>query len=94
MTDQKNKECPEHTKSSQGVIDEEMNYIKEGRDSSFGDDFWGLAISGGGIRSASFGLGVMHALVANLPKSLLTSFDYLSTVSGGGFIGSALNLLM
>ncbi len=47
----------------------------------------GLAISGGGIRSASFGLGVMQALVAN---RLLSKIDYMSTVSGGGYIGSAL----
>jgi len=47
----------------------------------------GLAISGGGIRSASFGLGVMQALVSN---DKLKDVDYLSTVSGGGYIGSAL----
>lgn len=44
----------------------------------------GLAISGGGIRSATFGLGVLQALKA---KGLLEKFDYLSTVSGGGYIG-------
>ena len=44
----------------------------------------GLAFSGGGIRSASFGLGVLQALVAG--KSLPT-FGYLSTVSGGGYLG-------
>ena len=46
-----------------------------------------MSISGGGIRSASFGLGVMQALVAN---DQLKKMDYMSTVSGGGFIGSAL----
>lgn len=45
----------------------------------------GLALSGGGIRSATFSLGVLQALAA---CRLLTSFDYLSTVSGGGYIGS------
>ncbi|HLG59456.1 MAG TPA: patatin-like phospholipase family protein [Vicinamibacterales bacterium] len=45
----------------------------------------GLALSGGGIRSATFSLGVLQALAAS---RLLTSFDYLSTVSGGGYIGS------
>ncbi|HEU4500351.1 MAG TPA: patatin-like phospholipase family protein [Nitrospira sp.] len=44
-----------------------------------------LCLSGGGIRSATFALGVVQAL-AHL--SLLTRFDYLSTVSGGGYIGS------
>ncbi|MFL6621766.1 MAG: patatin-like phospholipase family protein [Sulfurifustis sp.] len=60
---------------------------------------WGLALSGGGIRSATFALGVLQAL-AKAPspdaasgskrsqKALLERFDYLSTVSGGGYIGS------
>ncbi len=45
----------------------------------------GLAFSGGGIRSATFNLGVLQAL-ADL--KLLYRIDYLSTVSGGGYIGS------
>ena len=45
----------------------------------------GLAFSGGGIRSATFNLGVLQALAKN---GLLGAFDYLSTVSGGGYIGS------
>ncbi|HEY7293018.1 MAG TPA: patatin-like phospholipase family protein [Vicinamibacterales bacterium] len=48
----------------------------------------GLAISGGGIRSATFALGVLETLKA---RSLLPQFDYLSTVSGGGFIGAWLS---
>ena len=44
----------------------------------------GLAISGGGIRSATFALGVLQGL-ADL--DLLKRFDYISTVSGGGYIG-------
>ncbi len=47
----------------------------------------GLALSGGGIRSAAFSLGVMQALVAG---GQLSSFHYLSTASGGGYTGSAL----
>jgi hypothetical protein len=47
-------------------------------------DLAGLAFSGGGIRSATFNLGVLQAL-AHL--DLLSKFDYLSTVSGGGYIG-------
>ncbi|HEX9947964.1 MAG TPA: hypothetical protein VGA98_10525 [Allosphingosinicella sp.] len=43
-----------------------------------------LCLSGGGIRSAAFALGVLQALSA---KRLLTGFHYLSTVSGGGYIG-------
>ena len=48
-------------------------------------DLLGLAISGGGIRSATFGLGVLQALAET---GLLRRVDYLSTVSGGGYIGS------
>jgi hypothetical protein len=48
-------------------------------------DLVGLALSGGGIRSASFALGVLQALAR---LRLLGFFDYLSTVSGGGYIGS------
>ena len=45
----------------------------------------GLALSGGGIRSATFSLGVLQALAF---RDKLTGLDYLSTVSGGGYIGS------
>ena len=48
----------------------------------------GLAISGGGIRSATFGLGVLETLKR---WGLLQKVDYLSTVSGGGFIGAWLS---
>jgi hypothetical protein len=48
----------------------------------------GLAISGGGIRSAAFSLGVLQKLAS---KKLLSSFDYLSTVSGGGFTGGSVS---
>ncbi len=50
-----------------------------------------LCLSGGGIRSASFSLGVIQALAS---AGLLKQFDYLSTVSGGGFIGSWLSMLI
>ena len=46
---------------------------------------FGVAFSGGGIRSATFNLGVLQALS---DKGLLQHVDYLSTVSGGGYIGS------
>ena len=47
-----------------------------------------LCISGGGIRSATFGLGVIQGLTH---CGLLEKFHYLSTVSGGGYIGSWLS---
>lgn len=46
--------------------------------------FVGLAFSGGGIRSATFNLGIMQGLAK---QRLLPLVDYLSTVSGGGYIG-------
>ena len=46
---------------------------------------FGLALSGGGIRSATFNLGVIQALAK---LGLLRYVDYLSTVSGGGYIGA------
>src|SRR3954469_7788093 len=61
-----------------------------------------LCLSGGGIRSASFALGVIQALAVHpragggapagkAEDSLLSRFHYLSTVSGGGYIGSWLS---
>jgi predicted acylesterase/phospholipase RssA len=47
--------------------------------------FVGLAFSGGGIRSATFNLGVLQGLAE---LGLLPIIDYLSTVSGGGYIGT------
>jgi hypothetical protein len=43
----------------------------------------GLCFSGGGIRSATFNLGILQGLAE---LKLLRSFDYLSTVSGGGYV--------
>lgn len=50
-------------------------------------DLVGLAFSGGGVRSASFNLGLLQAFFRS---GLLKHVDYLSTVSGGGYIGSYL----
>lgn len=48
-------------------------------------DAIGLSLSGGGIRSATFCLGVVQVLAE---RGLMKDFDYLSTVSGGGYTGS------
>jgi hypothetical protein len=53
-----------------------------------------LCISGGGIRSATFALGVIQGLAKlgrSAGDSVLAKLDYLSTVSGGGYIGSWLS---
>lgn len=52
----------------------------------------GLALSGGGIRSATFSLGVIEAL-AKSSRDALSRIDILSTVSGGGYIGCFLRSL-
>ena len=59
---------------------------------------WGLSLSGGGIRSATFCLGVLQGLARRPTPSvpgqpLLGQFDYMSTVSGGGYVGSFFNSL-
>ncbi|MBL0156439.1 MAG: patatin-like phospholipase family protein [Bryobacterales bacterium] len=52
------------------------------------DGLTALCISGGGIRSATFAWGAITALAE---RNLLPGFHYLSTVSGGGYIGSWLS---
>ena len=54
------------------------------------DDTVGLALSGGGIRSATFCLGVLQALAAG---DRLRRIDILSGVSGGGYIAGFLGRL-
>lgn len=60
-----------------------------GRRSLYGipaeDPQCGLALSGGGIRSATFSLGLLRGLSS---LHLLGRIDYLSTVSGGGYAGA------
>jgi hypothetical protein len=63
----------------------------ETRAPSTSDEMTGISLSGGGIRSASFCLGVLQALNA---ADLIQRFDYLSTVSGGGYIGTSLTVSM
>lgn len=48
----------------------------------------GLALSGGGVRSAAFCLGALQALNE---ANVLEQVDYLSTVSGGGYVGCSLS---
>lgn len=51
----------------------------------------GLAFSGGGIRSAAFNLGITQALNQ---RGVFKHVDYMSTVSGGGYLGSSISTLM
>ncbi|MFK8028809.1 MAG: patatin-like phospholipase family protein [Gammaproteobacteria bacterium] len=99
--------APESTAFAQ-VLSEEIRQVEELRSASaprtpdsqqdvytkaHDSNLAGLAFSGGGIRSATFNLGVIQALSyfgigSQNSKSLMSRFDYLSTVSGGGYIGS------
>jgi hypothetical protein len=63
------------------VLREEREWLR----CSNGEELSALCLSGGGIRSATFCLGVLQALAQ---KGLLDKFHDLSTVSGGGYIGS------
>jgi hypothetical protein len=68
--------------------EEEFKSIQKLHTDKTPESLVGLAFSGGGIRSATFGLGVLEALKG---KDLLKKIDYLSTVSGGGYIGAWLS---
>jgi hypothetical protein len=57
-------------------------------DAIHGREHSALCLSGGGIRSATFALGVLQGLAR---RNLIGRFDYLSTVSGGGYVGSWLS---
>lgn len=78
------------------AIYERRDLIGEKRNSSTSahtmlpQDCIGLALSGGGIRSATYCLGVLQALAAT---KLLRRIDFLSTISGGGYIGGFLGRL-
>ncbi|GEC97471.1 hypothetical protein ZRA01_35440 [Zoogloea ramigera] len=55
------------------------------------DDAVGLALSGGGIRSSIFALGVVEVLAR---KGMLKDVDFMSTVSGGGYLGSFITTVL
>lgn len=75
------------------VIGEEFEALKGRRLKLFGEKAaanfdgtrFGIALSGGGIRSATINLGFLRTL--NLFR-ILEKADYISTVSGGGYTGA------
>jgi hypothetical protein len=58
--------------------------VREQREAALETHLAGLALSGGGIRSGTFAIGFFQGLAR---LRLLNWFDYLSTVSGGGYAG-------
>ncbi|HMA20452.1 MAG TPA: hypothetical protein VKO87_06585, partial [Gemmatimonadaceae bacterium] len=77
------------------VLDAELEYIRRNRHAGTATDIVsrslvGLAMSGGGIRSATTNLGMLQALAR---MQILPMVDYVSTVSGGGYIGACMSAL-
>lgn len=73
-------------KRLQGSVEEKLQAYRSAVE-ALSPPLSALCLSGGGIRSAAFALGVVQGLAH---RGLLARFDYLSTVSGGGYMGSFL----
>ncbi len=90
------------------VFEDELRQVPKRWEQAYGSDFQGrkladsrsptpdhglvgLGISGGGIRSATINLGIAQALHA---RGVFDHVDYMSTVSGGGYLGSSISTLM
>ena len=81
------------------VKEKELEYISRRREASGvtplekGEEapLVGIALSGGGIGSATFSLGILQKFARS---GILKLVDYMSTVSGGGYVGSCLSSLM
>ena len=80
------------TRDFDAVQSQEHHWIalrrKQVQEAGYGtpkEDSAGLGLSGGGIRSAVFNLGLLQALERH---GVMPQVDYLSTVSGGGYIGA------
>jgi hypothetical protein len=90
------------------VFEDELREVQERWRQAYGDDgqgrqlaggrsptpahgLVGLAFSGGGIRSATINLGIAQALHQ---RGVFDHVDYLSTVSGGGYLGASISTLM
>jgi hypothetical protein len=90
----------ESVKTIESVREKELEYIVRRQPLTSGelpkkedvsDRLIGLAFSGGGIRSATTNLGIAQALSR---MGILRLVDYLSTVSGGGYIGGCLTTFL
>lgn len=98
MTDNTQPPLPPYVTRSREVQDIELNhYLKQHREANgikeepTRENLSGICISGGGVRSATLGLGMFQAFIK---AKKLKYFDYLSTVSGGGYIGACLSSLL
>ena len=69
------------------LVQNEQDILKAALGKLYSGSWTGIALSGGGVRSATFCLGALQAMAL---KGVLPRFDYMSTVSGGGYIGLSL----
>ncbi|MDX2249618.1 MAG: hypothetical protein SF052_22730 [Bacteroidia bacterium] len=94
-------QLPAYTSDLKEVIESEKLYIRQRRahyKETHPEDtdthlksIWGMAVSGGGIRAATLSLGVFQKLIV---EGFLRKVDYMSTVSGGGYMGACLSTLL
>lgn len=96
--------CPDHKIDFNQLASVEQTQIEQSRAIRFAHNadngavadrnapLTALCISGGGVRSATFATGVINTLSQG-PVPALTKIDYLSTVSGGGYLGSFVGML-
>lgn len=98
MSQKEKESLPPYLNRTEDVIRcETEHYLKEHRlangieEPVRRDNLTGICISGGGIRSATLGLGMIQAFIR---EGVMKRFDYMSTVSGGGYIGSCLSSLL
>ena len=68
----------------EGMDPESAGRLTQARLEATGEHLTGISFSGGGIRAGTFAVGVLQGLSS---LGLLRRFDYLSTVSGGGYAG-------
>jgi hypothetical protein len=78
---------PDRPYSAAEALEAERDHLRRAG-ANDAEGYAALCLSGGGIRSAAFALGVIQGLAK---RNVLSSFDYLSTVSGGGFAGGWLS---
>lgn len=96
LAKQKSNDNAVYTREVETVISKEQEYLRQRRkklDIPENDlqDVIGLCISGGGVRAATLALGMMQAFMR---ARVMEKFDYMSTVSGGGYMGACLSSLM
>ncbi len=83
-----NAHAPRPTIEFQTVFDQELGQIAKRRPSAHPANLAGLALSGGGIRSSTLAAGILQALAQ---RGFLGHIDYISSVSGGGYLAATIS---